>query len=75
MTREEELTKQGWKKQFTTCEPRLSEAVQLYKSLGYDVHLEPLTKNGIEGECRTCMEFDIDKFRTIYTRKPGGEDL
>lgn len=31
----------GWTKQFTTDEPRLSEAVELYKSLGYEVRLEP----------------------------------
>lgn len=74
MTRDEELTRQGWKKQFTTCEPRLSEAVELYRSLGYEVHLEPLPEGAEDDECRTCLEFDKQKYRTIYTRKSEGED-
>ena len=40
--REAELEKEGWSRQFTSDEPRLSEAVELYKSLGFEVHLEPI---------------------------------
>jgi len=75
MARDEELRKQGWTKQFTTCEPRLSEAVDLYRSLGYEVHLEPIPEKGEEGECRACLEVDMEKYRTIYTRKLEGEEL
>ena len=40
-SKEEQLKREGWMRQFTTDEPRLSEAVELYRSLGYEVHLEP----------------------------------
>jgi hypothetical protein len=76
MTREEELTGQGWTRRFVTCEPRLSESVELYRSLGFQVHLEPLPDNpdpdGCGEECRICFEQDKDRYRIIYTRKDEG---
>ncbi len=67
--REDELKKEGWEKQFTTEEPRLSEAVELYESLGYEVHLEPATSEEIGGECGACFEEMPDRYKTIYTRR------
>ncbi|UCF57789.1 MAG: hypothetical protein JSW15_04845, partial [Deltaproteobacteria bacterium] len=45
------LESEGWSKQFVTSEPRLSEAVEIYKEAGFEVHLEPLPK---EPGCETC---------------------
>ena len=42
MTRQEELTRQGWTRQATFDEPRLSEMADMYKDIGLEVHLEPL---------------------------------
>jgi hypothetical protein len=78
-TRIEELEKQGWVKQFVASEPRLSEAVELYKELGFEVHLEPLPKGqecdtcaGPEkedqGECRVCFNGFEDLYKIIFTR-------
>lgn len=68
-SREEELKKEGWEKQFTYDEPRLSEAVELYKSMGFEVHLEPATKEDMGEECGICLEDMVDRYKTIYTRK------
>jgi len=80
-SRIEELEKQGWIMQFIANEPRLSEAVALYKELGFDVHLEPLPKGrecdtcaGAEdrkerGECRVCFEGFEDQYKIIFTRR------
>jgi hypothetical protein len=74
----EKLEREGWVKQFVANEPRLSEAVELYKETGFDVHLEPLPKGqGCEacpgseekGECRVCFEGFEDQYRIIYTRR------
>jgi hypothetical protein len=76
MNREEELEREGWTRRFLACEPRLSESVELYRSLGYEVHLEPLPENPDPadcGECRICFEQDRDRYRTIYTRGPDGK--
>lgn len=66
---------QGWKKQFMTNEPRLSEAVEEYRSLGFEVHLEnvdPQACAASEG-CTSCFERPevAAQFKIIFTR-PGG---
>ena len=77
----ERLEKEGWVRQFVANEPRLSEAVGLYKELGFDVHLEPLpagqecdTCAGTEGyqekgACRVCFEGFEDQYKIIFTRR------
>ena len=50
-SREAGLNKEGWTRQFTSDEPRLSEAVELYKSLGFEVHLEPVVPDELRGVC------------------------
>jgi len=67
MSREEELKKEGWMKRFTMDEPRLSEAVEQYKELGFEVLLEPVDTSS--EECTTCLITFIDRYKTIYTRK------
>ncbi len=56
-------------KQNTIDEPRLSECVELYESLGYEVHLEPATPSEFE-ECRKCYDFEDETatVKTIYIR-------
>jgi hypothetical protein len=67
MSREEELKKEGWEKRFTMDEPRLSEAVEQYKELGFEVLLEPVDLSS--GECTTCMTINPDRYKTIYIRR------
>ena len=63
------LEKEGWTKQTTIGEPRLSEIVELYESLGYEVRLEPVKLDELDEECRKCYEGEIDKVKTVYVRK------
>jgi hypothetical protein len=69
MTREEQLRKEGWEKRFTMDEPRLSEVVEQYKELGFDVLLEPVDISS--EECTTCLKAPGagQRYKTIYTRK------
>jgi hypothetical protein len=63
------LEEQGWTYRFTAIGLRLSEAVDLYLQLGYEVHLEPAgqTEDQFESEvCRHC--FVTTQARTIYTK-------
>jgi len=69
MVREKELEKGGWIKQTTIGEPRLGEIVELYKSLGYEVRLEPVKIDELDEECRKCYEDEVDKVKTVYVRK------
>ena len=70
---------EGWKKQFIAREPRLTEAVKIFKDIGFEVKLEPLPKvqeSGIypkgedesEGECHVCFQGFEDQYKIIYTR-------
>jgi hypothetical protein len=66
MTREEELKKEGWEKRFIIDEPRLSEMVEQYKELGFEVLLEPVDTSS--EECATCIPAFHGRYKTIYTR-------
>ena len=81
MTSEETITRnledRGWHRQFIASEPRLSEAVEMYRELGFQVHLEPLPKQekslnekarDAEKKCRTCFEGSEDRYRIIFTK-------
>ena len=46
----------------------MSEAVELYESLGYEVHLESATPEELGPECTACFEDMADRYKTIYTR-------
>jgi len=65
--REEELKIQGWEKRFTIDKPRLSEMVEQYKELGFEVLLEPVDLSS--EECTSCIAVDPKRYKTIYTRK------
>jgi hypothetical protein len=78
-SRERSLEAEGWTRQFVANEPRLTEAVQLYRELGFDVLLEPLPESaqcdGCEGpaetdksECRVCFQGVEEQYQVIYTR-------
>ncbi len=68
LTRHAELARQGWKRQATYDEPRLSEVVDMYQEIGMEVHLEPFRPDEEPG-CAACMAMKPEKFKTIYTRK------
>ncbi len=68
VTRTEKLASQGWEKQATYDEPRLSEVVDTYREIGLEVHLRPFHPNDEPG-CAVCMASMPEKYKTIYTRK------
>ncbi len=68
MNRAEQLTLEGWKKQSTLDEPRLSEMAEMYKEIGFEVHLEPFNPDEELG-CSECMKISAERYKTIYTRE------
>ena len=59
----------GWERQTTTDEPRLTELVEFYEEIGFEVLLRPARPEELGQDCTECMRADPDRFRTIYTRK------
>lgn len=71
MTTDERLKAEGWKRQNTIDEPRLSELVRMYSDMGLEVHLEVIHPEEID-HCDECMRLHPERYKTIYTR-PGGK--
>jgi len=67
--RMEQLTGEGWTKKFTAREPQLSEYVEMYESLGFEVCLQPPDVDEKGDQCRECFKAGDDRYRVIYTRK------
>ena len=64
-----------WTRRFTAIGARLSEAVELYHALGYEIRLEPADASDTEladEACAQCMVMTLA--RTIYTRLPAAND-
>ena len=67
MNREAILREEGWTKQSTHDEPRLSDIVEMYEEIGLEVLLEPFNPDEEPG-CTDCMRVSAAKYKTIYTR-------
>ncbi len=63
-----QLEAEGWEERFIAEEPRLSEAVELYESMGYEVYLLPLDEATAQ-ECKVCFEGYQSRYKIIYTKK------
>ncbi|MFH1138355.1 MAG: hypothetical protein V1816_19960 [Pseudomonadota bacterium] len=72
--RDRELGEQGWIRQFSASEPRLTEAVEQYRELGFEVLLEPVDLCPADGDCASCLGAAPEFVKVIYTRS-GGELL
>jgi hypothetical protein len=60
-------SRDGWIRRSITSPSRLEELVELYRSLGFEVRVEPLTLEVIDEACRGCAG-DLVDCRAIFTR-------
>lgn len=66
------LIESGWVKRNDADEPRLSELMELYRSLGFEVIVKDFTPDDTGDECQECIIHSAKKIKTIYTRKKTG---
>jgi hypothetical protein len=66
---EEGFDLSGWERRTTIDEPRLSELVDFYEELGFEVLLRPVATDELNQDCTECIRAEPERFRTIYTRK------
>lgn len=64
----------GWEQRTTIDEPRLSELVELYEELGFEVVLRAIDRESLGDGCSECFLHEPERFRTIYTRRHVAED-
>jgi hypothetical protein len=69
------LVAEGWERRFIADKQRADEAMDLYRSLGYEVCAKPLGKEEIGPDCDDCQLVMLLNFTTIYTRKKPAEEL
>jgi hypothetical protein len=65
--RDRALAGGGWARRFIGGPPRLAEMLELYRSLGHEVHTEPLVEDDLEHQCAGCS-LALSLFRIVYTR-------
>ncbi len=63
----------GWQKRSILDEPRLSEAVEMYKKLGFEVKVVKLDLGGVKG-CSVCLDSPSDGSSVVYTRARASGD-
>lgn len=68
ISRNEQLVREGWSRRFIYDEPRLSEAKELYESIGLEVRLELVIPDELEETCDTCITAAPERYKVIYTR-------
>ena len=69
----EELIAEGWVRRFSAEEPRLSEAINMYHELGFEVQTVPTQLENEESNDEECSRPCISEtVFTIFTR--GGRD-
>jgi hypothetical protein len=73
MSGQKERTGRGWKKRGTYGEPRLSEMVRLYETIGFEVYLEPFHPLD-EPACMDCVKAALEKYKVLYTRQQEDSD-
>lgn len=62
----------SWTRQNVMDEPRLSEIVEMYEELGFEVRLEPFDPDA-EEDCHTCLAREPERYKIIYTRPKRGD--
>jgi hypothetical protein len=63
------LVNEGWERRFMADGKRLNEYIELYTSLGFEVHTETVQPEEIGPECTDCRLIICRQFVTLYTRK------
>ena len=59
---------------FTIEENRVTEYLELYESIGYEVRVEPATPDEVN-DCQVCFRADFNNLRTIYIKRNQNKDI
>lgn len=62
------MARNEWEKQGVYDEPRLSDIVEAYEEMGFEVRLQPFDPLAETG-CTECMKASPERYKTLYTRK------
>ncbi|MEN8144162.1 MAG: hypothetical protein ABFS14_04350 [Gemmatimonadota bacterium] len=63
-----DLEESGWTRRYVGAPPQLDDQIELYRSLGLEVRLEPVEPADLADLCEGCS-LATTLFRVIYTRR------
>jgi hypothetical protein len=67
------LLAEGWQRRHLADANRAEEAVELYRSMGYEVRVETLTPDDFGPQCAQCALAGCRACVLIYTRQAKGD--
>jgi len=65
----EDNNNSDWVKRNVADEPRLSELVEMYESLGFEVETREFNPADFPEKCNECLTAFPEKYKVIFTRK------
>ena len=68
----DKLKAEGWTQRFTASGARLQEAIEDYRTLGFEVKTVPVKELGGDG-CTVCFEDENDATEMIFTREDSAQ--
>ena len=69
-TSENKNIEADWERRCITDNHRVSEQVELYESIGFEVMVKNVDPENLPEEyCKECFIADPEKYKIIYTRK------
>jgi hypothetical protein len=69
-----ELIAQGWARRHFIDPNRVQESIELYESMGFEVHTRKPHASEFGTQCRLCASTSCGSFVLIYTRKKIAAD-
>lgn len=62
--------KSGWERRYILDNHRVSEQVEMYESIGFEVKVQDVDPNNLPQEyCKECYIANPEKYKILYTRK------
>ncbi len=59
----------NWQRRNIVDEPRLSELVEMYESLGFEVMLKDFIPDENSDKCSECMTAFPERYKILFTRE------
>ncbi len=69
-----DLLAEGWARRHFIDPGRVQESIELYESMGFEVHTRKPEASEFGSQCQLCASTSCGSFVLIYTRKKNGDD-
>jgi len=64
----------GCEARFIGQDPRLSEVIEMYREIGFEVRVEQFSSAGCDDCCKSCFDESVVPQMVVYTRSNDGSE-